>query len=114
MSPITTHVLDTAQGRPADGVGVVLERAAGANEWQTLGAGHTDLDGRLKTLLPDGGTLLPGTYRLVFDTARYFTARGVATFYPQVVVVFEAAPGETHYHVPLLVSPFGFTTYRGT
>lgn len=111
---ISTHVLDTAQGRPAAGVGVVLDRASGANDWQTVGSGRTDADGRLRTLWPASEPLTPGVYRLIFDTAGYFANTGTAAFYPQVVIVFETVPGETHYHVPLLLNPFGYTTYRGS
>ena len=111
---ISTHVLDTAQGRPAAGVGIVLERAAGAVEWHTIGSGRTDADGRLKTLWPTSEPLTAGVYRLTFDTARYFAETGTASFYPHVVIVFEAVAGETHYHVPLLLNPFGYTTYRGS
>ena len=111
---ISTHVLDTAKGRPAAGVGVVLERASGANQWQTLGSGNTDADGRLRTLWPASEALAPGVYRLVFDTARYFAATGTVAFYPQVVIVFETVAGEAHYHLPLLLNPFGYSTYRGS
>jgi len=114
MGAITTHVLDTIRGRPAAGVSVLLERLGGEREWHPLGRGETDGDGRVRTLTSAEGTLAPGVYRLIFDTGRYFGAHGLATLYPQVVIVFEAAAGETHYHVPLLVSPFGYTTYRGT
>jgi 5-hydroxyisourate hydrolase len=111
---ITTHVLDTAKGRPAADVGVILEQAADANHWHRLGSGRTDADGRLKSLWPEATPFGPGVYRLVFDTGSYFAAAGVATFYPQIVIVFAAAAGETHYHVPLLLSPYGYTTYRGS
>lgn len=114
MSAITTHVLDTARGRAAAGITVRLERRSAAGEWQPLGHGHTDQDGRLRTLYPDGSPLTAGTYRITFETRAYFSALGTATFYPEVSVTFETAAGETHYHVPLLISPFGFTTYRGT
>jgi 5-hydroxyisourate hydrolase len=113
MGAITTHVLDTARGRPAAGVSVLLERLGGEREWHPLGSGETDVDGRLRNLTP-GDVLAPGVYRLIFDTGRYFDAHGLATLYPQVVIVFEAAAGETHYHVPLLLSPFGYSTYRGS
>lgn len=113
MSAITTHVLDTSRGRPAAGVPVVLEHR-GAADWQLVGRGDTDADGRLKTLHPGGQPLAPGRYRLTFDTASYFAAQGVAAFYPVVVVVFETSAGEAHYHVPLLLAPFGYSTYRGT
>ena len=111
---ITTHVLDTARGRPAAGVPVVLEQRAGSDEWRRIGAGETDADGRLRTLMTDAALFQPGVYRLIFDTGRYFRSQSAPAFYPQVVVVFETAAGESHYHVPLLVSPFGYSTYRGT
>ena len=115
MSAITTHVLDVARGRPAAGISVLLEiqENSGA-EWRPIGRGMTDVDGRLRSLLPAGDPLLVGAYRLVFNTAQYFAAAGVDAFYPRVIIEFETAPGETHYHVPLLLSPFGYSTYRGT
>jgi 5-hydroxyisourate hydrolase len=113
MTAITTHVLDTARGRPAAGVAVVLERRT-AERWSEVGRGETDADGRARDLLPAGAGLEPGVYRLTFDTGRYFAAQSVRTLYPSVVIVFEAAAGESHYHVPLLVGPFGYTTYRGS
>jgi 5-hydroxyisourate hydrolase len=111
---ITTHVLDTAKGRPAADVGVILEQAAAANDWRVLGSGRTDADGRLRTLWPEATPFVPGVYRLVFDTGSYFAAAGIAAFYPLVVIVFATAAGETHYHVPLLLNPYGYTTYRGS
>ena len=114
MSAITTHVLDTALGRPAAGIPVRLERRGGVGEWEAVGRGETDSDGRLRSLYPEGAALAAGVYRLTFQTHGYFDLLDVPAFYPEVVVVFEAQPGETHYHVPLLIAPFGFTTYRGT
>lgn len=114
MSAITTHVLDTARGRPAAGIPVRLEQRGRGGEWQAVGRGDTDDDGRLRSLYRDGVPLSAGVYRLTFETRGYFESLGVASFYPEVVIVFETAPGETHYHVPLLLGPFGFTTYRGT
>lgn len=114
MSAITTHVLDTALGRPAAGVRVVLEQIDAREQWQVLGRGATDADGRLRTLMAQSVAPLPGVYRLVFDTRAYFDAQGVRAFYPQVIVTFEIAESDEHYHVPLLLSPFGYTTYRGT
>jgi 5-hydroxyisourate hydrolase len=114
MSAITTHVLDTAQGHPASGVHVVLERLDAREQWQPIGRGNTDPDGRLRTLMPESGSAPPGVYRLVFDTGAYFAMHGIRPFYPHVIVVFEVAQGEAHYHVPLLVSPFGYSTYRGS
>jgi 5-hydroxyisourate hydrolase len=111
---ITTHVLDTARGRPAAGVPVRLERAEPEDRWHEIGNGETDADGRLRSLVPAGVSLQPGRYRLVFDTRRYYDAQQTSTFYPLVMIVFETLPGEAHYHVPLLLGPFGYTTYRGS
>lgn len=114
MSAITTHVLDTARGRPAAGVPVALERERAPGDYESLGTGATDADGRLRTLLPEGRPLEPGTYRLTFDTGAYFAATGADAFYPVAQITFRvAAPGE-HYHVPLLLAPFGYSTYRGS
>ena len=110
---ITTHVLDTSLGRPAAGVRVTLERQTSEREWRVIGSGDTDSDGRLKTLAP-AGTPAPGIHRLIFETKQYFDRRGVAAFYPSVTVTFEVRAGDGHYHVPLLLSPFGYSTYRGS
>jgi 5-hydroxyisourate hydrolase len=110
---ITTHILDTALGRPARGVPIELAVAEGGG-WRVVGAGTTDADGRLKTLVPAGEVLAAGTYRMRFDTAAYFAANGSAGFYPYVDVVFTMADAGAHYHVPLLLSPFGYSTYRGS
>jgi 5-hydroxyisourate hydrolase len=112
MSKITTHILDTSRGRPASGVAVTLESEYGAG-WQRAGEGRTDADGRLRNLMDADAPLGIGTYRLTFDTGSYFAAQSVETFYPQVVIVFRVR-GEEHYHVPLLLSPFGYSTYRGS
>lgn len=111
MSGITTHVLDTSRGCPAEGVPVLLECAVDAG-WKPVGRGTTDADGRARDLL----TSAPGDgrYRLTFDTGAYFRAVGEAGFYPEVSVTFVAARGDDHYHVPLLLSPFGYSTYRGS
>ena len=111
MSAITTHVLDTARGRPAAGIPIRLDHFAG--HWQPLGAGETDPDGRLRTLLPDG-PLMVGRYRISFDTAVYWARLGISGFYPAVDIVFEIAAPNEHYHVPLLLSPFGYSTFRGS
>ena len=113
MSGITTHVLDTSLGRPAGGIGVTLERREGG-AWIGIGRGRTDDDGRCKELLPKGVALQPAIYRLSFDSAAYFGARGLPTFYPEVSVVFEVREPAQHHHVPLLLSPFGYSTYRGS
>ena len=108
---ITTHVLDTARGRPAAGVPVVLEHAE-QDGWRELGRGATDADGRLRDIVAEGSALDAGRYRLTFDTGAYFRDRGEAAFYPAVAIVFSVAADE-HHHVPLLLSPFGYSTYRG-
>ena len=114
MSAITTHVLDTSRGGPASGVPVVLEVIGPRDEWQEIGRGVTDADGRLKTLMPAADALTAGVYRLVFDTRSYFEDQRTRGFYPHVTVVFEVADENAHYHVPLLLSPFGYSTYRGS
>lgn len=113
MSKITTHVLDISRGRPASGVAVTLEREYGEG-WQAVGEGRTDADGRLTDLM-GGDEESPdvGTYRLTFETGTYFAAHSIETFYPRVTIVFRAR-GDERYHVPLLVSPFGYSTYRGS
>ncbi len=116
MSLITTHVLDIASGTPAAGIAVVLdvlqdERAGG---WRALGHGVTDADGRLGDLLPAKHTLVAGVYRLSFEVGSYFRAAGVECFYPSIAVTFEVRKPSEHHHVPLLVSPFGYSTYRGS
>ncbi len=113
-SPITTHVLDLTTGRPARGIAVTLEFLGNGDYWEPLGGGFTDADGRLRDLLPGVIPLLAGTYRLEFATGAYFEATGVATFYPYVVIHFEVVDPAQHHHVPLLLSPFGYSTYRGS
>lgn len=114
MSPITTHVLDTARGRPAAGVAVILEQAGADQSWSELARGTTDGDGRVPDLLPENMRLAGGTYRLRFGTGAYFRSLGVKGFYPEVQVIVELEPGAGHYHVPLLLSPYGYSTYRGS
>jgi 5-hydroxyisourate hydrolase len=112
MSQITTHVLDTATGRPAAGVPVILEIQK-ARAWRELSRGATDSDGRLRHLLAPG-SLVEGIYRLTFETREYFEARKVAAIFPEVNIVFEVKDATEHYHIPLLLSPFGYSTYRGS
>jgi 5-hydroxyisourate hydrolase len=114
MSPITTHVLDTARGRPAEGVSVALESMTAQGIWLLAGQGVTDSDGRCRGLLDEGATLEPGTYRLTFGTGAYFREQGIDAFFPQVAVIFAVAVATQHYHVPLLLSPYGYSTYRGS
>ncbi len=113
MSAITTHVLDTARGRPAAGIAVKLEVRAGEG-WKLLGQGRTDTNGRCNALLPENARLEPGTYRLVFDVGAYFRSQQTETFYEAIPIVFMIRHPEAHYHVPLLVSPYGYSTYRGS
>ena len=112
MSAITTHVLDTSLGRPAAGVAARLDKHSGAGAWVEVGRGVTDADGRIRELL--NGVLEAGTYRLTFDTGAYFRARDAPGFYPRVTIEFEIRDAGEHYHVPLLLSPFGYSTYRGS
>ena len=114
MSGISTHVLDTARGCPAAGVRVTLEQRDARGEWHIIGRGETDGDGRINTLTAPGAAPAPGEYSLTFSTRDYFQTSGVAGFYPSVTVTIEAIAGQTRYHVPLLLSPFGYSTYRGS
>jgi len=114
MKRISTHVLDTALGKPAVGIGVRLERLDESGVWEQLEAAKTDADGRCAQLLPAGDALRAGRYRLEFATGHYFIALGVVGLYPVVEITFEARGGEEHFHVPLLLSPNGYTTYRGS
>lgn len=115
-SPITTHILDTSVGRPAAGVVVTLERQVQSGEarsWEAIGDGKTDDDGRVKDLLPPD-TLIAGIYRIHFEIGAYFQALGREAFYPEATIVFQVKNPEEHYHVPLLLNPYGFSTYRGS
>ena len=108
MSYISAHVLDTMAGTPAQGITVRLQHTAG----EQIAAAVTDSDGRVGDLGPE--TLDPGDYRIIFETGEYFSSRRRATFFPRVTVDFTVERGEAHYHVPLLLSPFAFSTYRGS
>lgn len=112
MSGISTHVLDSSSGRPATGVDASLEFRA-ANGWEYKGSGTTNSSGRIDRLITSNDGLPPGNYRVTFNTLSYFHLNGQECFYPEVVVVFEVADPDEHYHIPLLLSPFGYTTYRG-
>jgi 5-hydroxyisourate hydrolase len=113
MSHITTHVLDVSLGRPAANVPVILEVRSPNGQWTEAARGSTDNDGRLRdwTALK---AALAGIYRLTFDTRAYFADRKVASLYPQVIIVFEVRDAQENYHIPLLLSPFGYSTYRGS
>ena len=113
MSGITTHVLDVSRGRPAAGVPVTLEVEA-AGGWTLVGKGTTNADGRIADLLGGNAEITAGVYRLLFDTDTYFADSETQSFYPQVTVVFKIEDPNQHYHVPLLLSPFVYSTYRGS
>ncbi len=113
-SPITTHILDTARGRPAAGVPVTLERRGGNGTWVQLGRGTTNTDGRIVDLLTDGSVLAAGGYRLTFAVEAYFRATATQSFYRTIPILFEVVEVHQHYHVPLLLNPFGYSTYRGS
>jgi 5-hydroxyisourate hydrolase len=136
MSTLSTHALDTASGKPAEGLPLLLEQqsdtegwkqyqhqriagtlseASSAPVWQELAQGITNSDGRCPELFSEGENQLePGIYRMSFDTAHYFAKHKLTGFYPRVEVIFEIHHTDQHYHVPLLISPFGFSTYRGS
>ncbi len=112
MSQITTHILDTSSGKPAAGVHVVLDQFT-SGSWHQLSKGMTDNDGRVKNLLPIEKKIAKGIYRLVFDTRSYYKSKDIKGFYPSVTIEFEITD-DSHYHVPLLLNPFGYSTYRGS
>ncbi|MGH9316027.1 MAG: hydroxyisourate hydrolase [Thermoanaerobaculia bacterium] len=113
MSGITTHVLDTSRGKPASGVPVLLEVRLEGGDWKEIGRSATDTDGR--ACLLESETNVPrGVYRLSFDTGAYFLASNFEAFYPEVRVVFEVRDLSQRHHVPLLLSPYGYSTYRGS
>ncbi|MDQ3242323.1 MAG: hydroxyisourate hydrolase [Gemmatimonadota bacterium] len=109
MSTLSTHVLDTSVGKPAAGITVTLERNGAA-----IKVGLTNADGRLGDIQENGAVLDEGDYALRFAVAEYFEGSGLECFYPQIVIHFRMRGGMEHYHVPLLVSPFGYSTYRGS
>ena len=111
MSGITTHVLDTSRGQAASGVPLLLEIQTGVGEWKAVGTASTDANGRATLLASE---VSRGFYRLIFDTGAYFRAWNVDGFFPEVQVVFEVRDPSQHYHVPLLLSPYSYSAYRGT
>jgi 5-hydroxyisourate hydrolase len=109
VSTLSTHVLDTALGKPAQGIKVTLETAD-----DLVGSGVTDKDGRVRDLQKKDAPLGQGSYRLTFYVADYFSKAGRDVFFPEIVVNFRIGDSPQHYHVPLLLSPFGYSTYRGS
>lgn len=113
MSRITTHILDTSVGRPAAGVNAELFFMSNSGNWELLWSGVTDEDGRIKNLLNDSTKIHNGIYKMKFITKGYFEKNRIRSFYPFVEIVFEI-DNEEHYHIPLLLSPYGYSTYRGS
>jgi 5-hydroxyisourate hydrolase len=109
MSTLSTHVLDTALGKPVEGIRVTLE-----SDGAVLGSGVTDADGRVADLQPHEEPLRPGSYRLLYAVGEYFASAGRPSLYTEIVVQIQIGEWADHYHVPLLLSPFGYTTYRGS
>jgi len=114
MSAVTTHVLDITVGKPGAGIPVVLERKTHSSGWQAVAEGMTDVDGRINDFLSTREAFLPGHYRLIFETGPYFLLSNIECFFPQVTISFVVKDTLQHYHVPLLLSPFGYSTYRGS
>ena len=112
MSQITTHVLDTSLGKPAEGLAIALQQLENG-KWENIASGRTNADGRIANLLLPNESLVPGVYRMEFQTGEYYQALETRTFYPVVHIQFETFDRE-HYHVPLLLNPYGYSTYRGS
>lgn len=110
--PITTHILDVSLGKPAQGIECRLEKLADGQNWNEVGKAVTNSDGRIENFADF--SLNEGTYRIEFLTKNYFVQKNTPSFYPSVTVVFEIQDRNSHYHVPLLLSPFGYSTYRGS
>lgn len=113
MSQITTHVLDTSKGLPAKGVKITLKKPLGENNWEKITSGVTNNDGRIPNFLPGDMVIEPGVYQMVFDTKAYFENEKVKGFYPTIPIIFEIFD-TNHYHIPLLLNPYGYSTYRGS
>ncbi|MCY7310499.1 MAG: hydroxyisourate hydrolase [Bacteroidota bacterium] len=117
MSQLTTHVLDTSKGKPAEGITIFLFLQQPEDPvtvgWRQIAIGTTDTDGRIAGFLAEETILEPGVYRLKFETKEYFEKQALVTFYPFVEITFTIT-GNEHYHVPLLLNPFGYSTYRGS
>jgi 5-hydroxyisourate hydrolase len=112
MSQLTTHILDTSIGKPAEGIAVVLQRELNG-DWKKIVEGITNSDGRISNLLVSDDYLETGNYRLIFETTSYFSKQNKKTFYPKITIEFSVTD-KSHYHVPLLLNPFGYSTYRGS
>ena len=113
MSQITTHVLDTSKGIPAEGIKISLQKPTGEDQWEEITSGTTNSDGRITNFMSEDLIIPPGRYRMLFETRSYFEKSNLKGFYPEIPVVFEITNTE-HHHIPLLLSPFGYSTYRGS
>ena len=111
---MSAHVLDLVRGKPAADVPVRLEKQDPAGDWRVLASARTDQEGRCPQLLPEGADISAGVYRLTFDTASYFAQQRMVALYPVVDITFQVQAGESHFHIPLLLSSYGYTTYRGS
>lgn len=114
MSGISTHVLNLMTGLPARNLPVSLELRGALNTWRAVGEGRTNEEGRIEDLLPKGVRIQTGTYRLTFDVAAYFRSQSTVSFYPEIAIAFGVRDAAQHHHIPLLIGPFGYTTYRGS
>jgi 5-hydroxyisourate hydrolase len=111
-NPLSVHVLDLQSGQPTAGIGVTLEQRSG-EQWRELAAGVTNAQGRIAALYPEGKPIAAGEYRIVFKTGEHYARQGQATFFPRIPVEFKVENTTQHFHIPLLLSPFGYSTYRG-
>jgi len=112
VSQITTHILDTTKGKPAEGITIVLYKGEN-DQWEEIARGKTNGDGRITDLLAKDRVLEKRIYKMRFETKDYFDKQAIPTFYPYVEIIFDIQSNE-HYHIPLLLNPFGYTTYRGS
>lgn len=111
-NPVSVHVLDLQTGQPDAGIRVTLEQRDG-EQWRALANGVTDAQGRIPALYPEGKTISAGDYRIVFETGAHFAQQGKRSFFPRIPVEFHVEATDQHYHIPLLFSPYGYSTYRG-
>jgi 5-hydroxyisourate hydrolase len=112
-NPLSVHVLNLENGLPSPGIAVTLEQQV-SGQWQALSSGTTNQQGRIAELFPAGRALQAGEYRVVFKTGEYYNKVGHETFFPEIPVIFQVKQVDQHYHIPLLLSPYGFSTYRGS
>lgn len=114
MNPISTYILDTTSGKPGAGIPVVLERKTHSSGWQAIAEGMSDAAGRVDDLLDTREAFLPGHYRLIYDTGPYFLLQGIESFFPHITISFVVKDPMQQYHVPLFLSPYGYSTFRSS